>query len=245
MRMFHYYVIVSAVVVPALLVTAWLGISGALENHFRLALVTAIATVGAHSLLILFMILTGRILREAVRSRELSREFLDELNVFFARKQAYPAAVFSAMSIVAAGVLAYAQPALGLPAWTHMVAGLLALVYNLWAFPLELGALRENQLLVDRAAAELDAIDRELEARGELPVDEPVRPAAIARGAAIIAVSAWMPYFYWVVVEGRGDFSKVSLHPWVEVSVVAFLIWRLARSEVAAEALAGASTPRE
>ena len=83
MRMFHYYVIVSAVVVPALLVTTWLGINGQTEEHFTFALVTAIATVGAHSLMILFMILTGRILKEAVKSRKLSQEFLDELNDFF------------------------------------------------------------------------------------------------------------------------------------------------------------------
>lgn len=235
MRMFHYYVIVSAVVVPALLVTTWLGINGQTEEHFTFALVTAIATVGAHSLMILFMILTGRILKEAVKSRKLSQEFLDELNEFFANKKAYPAAVFGAFTIVAAGVLAQAQIALGLPAWTHMIAGLGALVYNLWAFPLELNALRENQVLVDRAAAELDRLDRELDARGELPVDEPLKPAAIARGAAIVAISAWMPYAYWVVVEGRGDFGKVSIHPWIEVSAISLFVWLIARKEVQLE----------
>lgn len=225
MRMFHYYVIVSAVVVPALLVTAWLGISGDVEPHFKLALVTAIATVGAHSLLILFMILTGRILREAIRSGRLPQNFLDDLNVFFARKQAYPGALLGAVAIVAAGVLAFAQTSLGLPRATHMLAGLGALVLNLWVFPLELRALRQNQVLVDRAARELDRVDRELAERGELPVDEPPPPGSIRRGALIVAISAWMPYLYWGLVVWRGDFSKVSVHPFAEVSAVAFLLW--------------------
>lgn len=229
MRMFHYYLIASAVVVPALLASAWLGIAGNLDAHFKLALVTAIATVGAHSLLILFMILTGRILREAVRSRSLSPTFLAELNEFFARKRAYPGALLGALSIVLAGVLAFAQTALGLPRATHMLVGLGALIYNLWAFPAELAALRQNQHLVDRAAAELDRIDRELAAVGELPVDPPLHPRALARGAAIVAVSAWMPYLYWALIVRRGDFGKVPLHPWIEASALGCAVWLLAR----------------
>lgn len=231
MRMLHYYVGVTAVVVPLLLVSTWLGIAGRTDAHFKLALVTAIATVGAHTLLILFMILTGRILREAVRSRKLPQAFLDELNEFFAARKAYPGAVGAAVAIVAAGVLALAQGELGLPAGTHMIAGLVALAVNLVVFPLEIQALRANQGLVDRAASELDRIDRELERRGELPPDEPPRPDALARGALIVAISVWMPYAYWGLVEWRGDFSKVSLHPWIEVSVLAAVIWLVARRE--------------
>lgn len=229
MRMFHYFAGVVAVVAPALVASAWLGIAGRVELHFQVALVTAIATVGAHSLLILFMILTGRILREAVRARDLPREFLDELNVFFARKTAYPLAILAAFAIVVAGVLAQAQQALGMPPMTHMLAGVVALVVNLWAFPLELRALRENQRLVDRAAARLDEIDRDLAERGELPRDEPIGPQAIARGGLIVAVSAWMPYLYWVFVVWRGDFGKASIHPWIEASVAGLVVWGIAR----------------
>ncbi len=232
MRMVHYYTIACAIVVPALLVTAGLGFAGAVDLHFRVALVTAFATVGAHSLLILFMILTGRILREAVRSRDLSQGFLDELNEFFARKKAYPVALLAALLIVVAGVLSMAQHSLGLPAATHMLAGIFALLFNLWAIPVELRALRSNQLLIDRAARELDAIDIRLEAQGELPQDEPITPAAMARGALIVAFSSWLPYLYWGLVVWRGEFAKVSLHPWVEFSAAGILVWLLARSEI-------------
>jgi hypothetical protein len=228
-RMFHYFAIAVAMVVPALLATTWLGVSGQVETHFKVALVTAIGTVGVHSLLILFMILTGRILREAMRARELSPVFLGELNEFFARKAAYPAALLGAVAIVVAGVLSMAQREFGWSTATHMVAGVGALLVNFWAFPLELKALRQNQDLVDRVAGELDRIDHDLEQSGELPVEALPDPAAIARGAFIVGVSAWMPYLYWAMVVWRGDFTQVSIHPWVELSALGFLAWWLVR----------------
>lgn len=227
--MFHYFAVALVVTVPLLLATTWLGMTGKVDLHFQVALITAIATVGTHSLLILFMIITGRILREAIRARQLSGEFLGELNDFFARKAAYPAALLGAVSIVAAGVISLAQGEFGWSPATHMFAGVVALMVNLWAFPLELRVLRENQGLVDRVAEELDRIDVALEAQGELPEELPLEPAAIARGGLIVGISAWMPYLYWVLVEHRGDFAQASIHPWVEVSVLGFAAWLLAR----------------
>ncbi len=233
--MFHYFSAALAVVVPALLATTWLGVSGQIDLHFKVALITAILTVGAHSLLILFMLITGRIVREAIRARELPQLFLDELNDFFSRKAAYPAALLGAVSIVAAGVLSLAQREMGWHPATHMVAGLVALVVNLWAFPLELRTLRENQGLVDRVADELDRIDQDLAARGALPEDPPLEPAAVSHGALIVAFSAWMPYFYWVFVVWRGDFSKASIHPWIEASLLALAIWWFTRGAAKAQ----------
>jgi len=191
MRMLHYFALLGALVVPGLLATAALGLSGKLELHLKVGLLAAISAVGLHTLVILFMIVTGRVLREAVRVRELPREFLDELNEFFARKAAYPAAVFASVAIVFAGVAGYAVPALGLPLWVHPLAGGLAVLYNLWAVLVEFGALRENRDLIDRAARLLDRIDTELEERGELPepVDQVPDASRIARWGAILAIS--------------------------------------------------------
>jgi small-conductance mechanosensitive channel len=232
MRMFHYIAGAAALAVPALLVTAGLGIAGYRGLHLSAGLVTAILTIGLHSLVIIFMIVTGRILREAVRSRDLSQSFLDELNEFFGRKAAYPAAVFAAFLLVVAGVLGYTARGLGWPAWIHWCAGALALVYNLWAVPVELKALSDNQDLVDRAAGELDRLDAEAQARGEeLPPDAPVTPETMARWAMIVAISVWMPYLYWVFVVWRGRFEKTSIHPFVEISVLALGVCWLARRE--------------
>ena len=77
--MFHYILGGALVVVPLLLAAAVLGLFGYPELHLRIALAAAILTVGLHSLFIMFMIVTGRILREAVKSRDLGQSFLDEL----------------------------------------------------------------------------------------------------------------------------------------------------------------------
>ena len=229
MRMITYLAAAIAVVLPALLLTAGLGIFGQADWHLKAGLVSAILTVGLHTLVILFMVVTGRILREAIRSRELPQDFLDELNTFFATGRGYPAAVFGALSIAAAAILGYGAEGLGLSPVVHMLSGLLALVVNLWAFSVEYAALRGNQSLVDRAAARLDLIDRELEARGELPEDEYPDPRALVRSALAVAIAAWLPFLYWGLVVWRGSFERVSLHPWMEISAVSFVVWLLAR----------------
>jgi hypothetical protein len=33
-----------------------------------------------------------------------------------------------------------------------------------------------------------------------------------------------LPYLYWGIVTWRGDFSKVSLHPWIELSGIGVLM---------------------
>ena len=81
MRMVHYFAALVAVAVPALFAAAGLGIYGKLDLHIKVALAAAILVVGLHSLLIIFMIVTGRVLREAVRARDLPTSFLDPNSV--------------------------------------------------------------------------------------------------------------------------------------------------------------------
>jgi hypothetical protein len=229
MRMAHYFLVGILLLLPAL---AWTVLSGLAhdgsERHFWAGLLTASLAVAVHTLLILFVLITGRILREAMNARDLGPEFLSELNDFFARRRAYPLAVLAAFSIVVAGVLGNTARGFGIsPIW-HWVAGLVAVGLNLWALQEELRILRANQKLVDRVAAALDRIDRE----AEEPFEEaPPDAATVARWSLAVVIGAWFPYLYWALFEYRGDFSRVSLHPWVEVSVVAFLVWLLARRE--------------
>ena len=230
MRMIHYFGAAAVLTIVALLVSAWLGISGQLDVHFRVALVTAILTIGTHSLLILFMVITGRIIREAILHRDLPAEFLAELNEFFSRKKAYPAALLGAVSIVAAGVLGTAQSAIGLPPMTHMLVGILALCVNFFAILVEIQAVLSNQGLVDRVAVALDEIDRELAEEGEPSAEDEPDPRAKSRAAMAVCLGSWVPYIYWGLVVWRGDFSQVSIHPWLECSIAGFLIWGLART---------------
>lgn len=237
--MVHYFTGLAALVLPALAWTAWTGFTRGGEVHVGWGLFTAVYTAAVHTLLILFVLVTGRVLKEAMVARPLGPEFLAELNDFFARKKAYPFAILAACATAAAAVLGFAPRAFGLPVWVHWAAGLGAIAANLWALPSEFRALRENQLLIDRAALELDRLDREraaradADARGEdgIQVHDPVRAA---RWGLIVAISAWLPYLYWAVVVWRGDFARVSLHPWIEGSIAGLAVHLFAAREVRA-----------
>ena len=229
--MVHYFAAFAALVVPALLWAAITGFAGGGEPHVDAGLVAAVLAVLAHTLVILFMLVTGRVLKEAIASRPFPRAFLDELNEFFARKKAYPAALLGATATAAAAVLGYAHRGFGTPAWVHVATGFAAIAVNAWAFLLELRALRENRALVDRAAAELDRLDRT--ERGTAAIEDSVDydPARVGRWGLIVAVSAWFPYLYWALIVWRADFGRVSVHPWIEASALGLGVWWLASRE--------------
>lgn len=228
MRMTHYFGIAALALVPLLIVTAAAGALGK-PWHVSLGLFTAIFAIGTHTLLILFMIVTGRVLREAMKARDLGTEFLAELNEFFAKKKAYPLALYATLLVVAAGVLGYAGRGFGIPLWIHPLVGTAALFFNLWALGAEYRALAENQVLLDRAAARLD----ELDAAGAAPPvtddDEEADPRTkVLRMGWTLLLGSWLPYLYWALVVWKGEFHRVSLHPWIEGSALGLLLLLLA-----------------
>jgi len=244
--MVHYFTGFAALVISALLWTAWTGFSGGGERHVGVGLIASTLAVLAHTLVILFMVVTGKVLKEARTTRPLPDTFLAELNEFFARKKAYPAAILGASATTAAAVLGYAHRGFGTPTWVHWASGLAAIAVNLWAIGHEHRALVENKSLVDRAAAELDRIDREGHEGREGPegpggragreavAGEAHDPVRVGRWGLILAFSAWLPYFYWALIVWRGEFSRVSLHPWIEGSALGLALWWLARRETRA-----------
>lgn len=209
MRMVHYYLALALVLAPCLLLTLLSGVfHDGSERHLVLGLFTAVACVATHTLLILFMIVTGRVLKAAMQSRSLSGEFLAELNLFFARRKAYPLAIGAAFAATSAAVLGHGRY-IGVAPGLHMLVGLAAVLVNAQSLLGGLRTLRANQLLLDRVAAELDRLDR---------AGAPVRPEAGAPqwsvGPAgrwlVLALSAWGPYLYWSLVVWRGAFDQVT-----------------------------------
>lgn len=233
MRMIHYFGALSGVATALLLAAAWTGIE-VVPQHLAVGLAGSVTAVAAHSLVIIFMIVSGRILREAIRARSLDDAFLAELNRFFERRAAYPTALFAVLATAAAAVLGYGQRAFGLPAIVHPLSGVAALAFNLLAFTIELRALSENQRLMDRAASELDRIDREIASRVVPTSAGDAASEALARLVHLgwtVALGAWLPWLYQVVIVWRGSASRVSLHPWIELSAVGLAILVLARRE--------------
>src|SRR5262245_15225640 len=208
MRMVHYHLAMALVLAPCLVLTL---LSGALqdgsERHLAVGLFTAVLCVATNTLLILFMIVSGRVLRAAMQSRSLAPGFLDELNQFFARRRAYPLAVLAACAATAAAVLGYGR-FIGVPAAVHVLVGLAAVLLNALALGNGARILRANQTLLDRAAAELDRLDA---------LGAPVRAGGGPQWAyssrtrwLVFALSAWGPYLYWSLVVWRGAFERVS-----------------------------------
>ena len=179
--------------------------------HMYLGLFTSMGCVLQNTLLIMFMIVTGRVLRQAVALRSLPPAFLERLNQFFARRSAYPAALLAAVTAVAAAVLGHGE-LIGVPVWIHMLTGLLACLVNLWAIGIGLRTLRGNQSLIDDAARILDRLDAEMseEEAGELPdggVEWKFGPRV---RWLIFAACAWLPYVYWGAIVWHGDFERIS-----------------------------------
>jgi hypothetical protein len=235
MRMVHYHLAMALVLAPCLVLTL---LSGAVQDgsghHLAVGLFTAVLCVATNTLLILFMIVSGRVLKAAMQSRALAPEFLDELNQFFARRRAYPLAILSAFAATAAAVLGYGR-FIGVPAVVHILAGLAAVLLNALALANGTRILRANQALLDRAAAELDRLDA---------LGAPVRAEAGAPQWAystrtrwlVFALSAWAPYLYWSLVVWRGEFERVSpVLPIASALVSLFGFARAARARPASD----------
>lgn len=229
MRMIHYFAILTGLATILLLLATVAGLAGS-QNHLYLGLSAAITAGATHSLVILFSIIAGRVLREAIRARNLSDELLTDLNQFFAKKAAYPAALVAVLITATAAVLGFGNRAFGLPPEVHMIAGLVALAVNLWAFSVEGRALLANQGVLDRAAAQLDALDRAAQDAGEAEDLVEPEPVNTKRIGWTLTIGAWLPYLYQVLILWKGDFSRVSIHPWLEGSLLGiWLLWLASR----------------
>jgi hypothetical protein len=208
MRMVHYYLALACVLAPCLLLTLATGaLHDGSERHLMAGFFTAILCVATHTLLILFMIVSGRVLKAAMQSRELPPEFLDELNRFFAQRRAYPLAIVSAFAATAAAVLGYGS-FIGVPPAVHVLVGVGAALVNLLALGHGVRSLRANQDLLDRAARELDRLDA-AGAPVRAGAGEPQWSVRPATRWLVFALSAWGPYLYWALVVWRGAFGQV------------------------------------
>ena len=209
MRMVHYYLALAAVLAPCLLLTLATGaLHDGSQRHLVLGLFTAVACLATNTLLILFMIVTGRVLKAAMQSRPLAGEFLAELNRFFAQKRAYPLAIGAAFAASAAAVLGHGRY-IGVAPGLHVLVGLAAVLLNVQALTSGVRTLRANQRLLDRVAAELDRLDR-TGAPVRAEAGAPQWSFAPATRWLVFALSAWGPYLYWSLVVWRGAFERVS-----------------------------------
>jgi|GEM_PF-914724 len=230
MRMSQYYLSLLMLSVGGLLITATGGVLRA-PWHLTAALPTAMLVVALHSLVILFVLIGSRLLREASNNCGLSPDYLTRSNLYFKQLSGLFLSLGGAFSIVAAAVLGYGNRAFALPPNVHLFAGLGAALLTLLAIPFEYRALRRVEALLDETRETLAQEDRRRAAQGLGPVDEGHVPQRDTKTqmALFVAIAPWCVYLYRLLIVWRGDFGRVSLHPWLEISALGGIAWFLAR----------------
>lgn len=230
MRMSHYYYSLMVLSIGGLLATSIAGVVGS-SMHLAIALVTAMVVVGMHSLVILFVLICSRVLREGQRYCGLTSEYLPRSNAFFQRRSGFYLALCGAFAIVAAGVLGYADRAFGLPPGLHLAVGLGAMLLTFFAVPHELETLQTAERLLDEARMELDRVDVERAAQGQAPVDAEHVPEqdSLARTGLSIMIAPGLVYLYQVVIVWHGEAARVRPHLWVAISLVGLGVWIVGR----------------
>ena len=230
MRMSHYFLSLAVLAVVGLLASALAGVAG-WDLHLWIALPTAIVVVGMHSLVILFVLIGGRLLREGIQNCGLDPGFLQRNNAYFKRLSGLFLTIGGAFSIVAAGVLGYAERAFSLPPEVHLLAGLGAAALTFVAIPNEYAALRTVEGLLDETRETLAEEDRKRAAQGLGPVDEahvPYRDSQAHIGLFLV-IAPLLVYLYRALIVWRGRFERVDVHPWLEISLVGLVVWWLGR----------------
>ena len=131
MRMTHYFTVAAALAIPALLATTWFGITGNIDTHLLVGLVTGILIVGVHTLVILFVFGDRPGLARGHEGARLAAGVSARAErVFFAERKAYPVALIAAAAIVGAAILGPSSSTFGIHPAVHMTAGVLAVVIN-------------------------------------------------------------------------------------------------------------------
>lgn len=206
MRMTSIFLVLVGVALGSLLtalgtgMAAWGDLDGSgLARHRQLALGCAILLVLVHSMVFVYMIGTGRAIKDAVRDHGIAPRFYEVHKGY--KWRAAPWAMAGALLTVVTAVLGGAVATGSGAAWAHPLAGVMVLAANLFGLPEIWKAIRDNGRLLNEVAAATAAVNREVIARGEDPAP-PLSTLPRTRWYLILAGSSWLPWLYMRYVMG-------------------------------------------
>ncbi len=207
MKMSSIFAVLIGVGLAGLLAAVWSGLTGmgalegsAIDLHRRLALAGVILAVMVHSVVFVYMIGTGRAIKDATRDFGIDPAFYQEHIAL--KWRAAPWALACTALLAATAVLGGVAESGGVWGWIHPLAAVLTLLVNLGGFPAEHRAIRSNGALLGRVAEATEVRNRAQLERGEDPAP-PLSGLSSGGWGLVLAGSAWLPWLYGKYVMGR------------------------------------------
>jgi hypothetical protein len=179
-----------------------------------MALAGAILMVFVHSIVFVYMIGTGRAIKDAVREFSVPEELYTEHCDY--KWRAAPWALTCTVLVVATAVLGGVTDSGGVVRWIHPILAVATLIANLYGLPAEYRTIRDNGDLLDRVAIATSEKNRDKLEQGIDPAP-PLSPLTGGGWSLVLAASAWLPWLYMRYVMGRAD---LPWWPFLAVSAI-------------------------
>lgn len=128
---------------------------GALTLHVLLGMLTTLFVLFVHGMLMSYLLGLGKSQKTAVQEFGLDPDLLKQMRRIKAR--GFPMATFAPMLLITAGILGGWVRIGSVSPTTHLIAVLIAVAANLYAFPGQVRVLRDNALLMERVEKEVEA----------------------------------------------------------------------------------------
>ncbi|MCE9583089.1 MAG: hypothetical protein K8T20_11385 [Planctomycetes bacterium] len=156
--MHRYWTAISVFLAAFFAVVVTLGFQAELNHarvHIAAAFFLVVAILFSHSLVVFFLIGSGRAIREAIHEKPWSKPYLSKINVF--RLKSFPWALGSMVSGILAAWSGAGAHTMVWSTQTHRVVALVCLGTNLFGFVVEWAQLRANSRMIAELQAKLDA----------------------------------------------------------------------------------------
>jgi len=119
----------------------------AMMRHVLVALVSCLAQLFSHCWILVYLLITGRAVRETVEENGLEARYLEEVSRF--KRSSAPWLLAAVALGVATFLLGGAVATGAVELWTHHTLFFVTLAVQGWALRLESRVLRANQALID------------------------------------------------------------------------------------------------
>jgi hypothetical protein len=136
-----------------LIVTAWFGFAGSdIARHISFGIFSTMITLLAHSMMMFYLIGKGKAVKDAMAEGQLTGDYYRRIAV--ARKPVFSVATFAMTVTIVTALLGASVDTGVLPSTVHALVAYGAIVFNLGAARIEIGALTE----ASRVVAEVDRL---------------------------------------------------------------------------------------